>query len=144
MNPPKVIVNATPPEEWLRRVTRPTRIGDYEVPAGSLVAPSIYLLHRRDDLWDEPRQFRPDRFLNAKHPSNHFFPFGGGIRHCIGAALATYEMKLVLARVVARTELFIDPKYNPRPRWIGNFLGPSKNVPVVLRKRLVANEARAA
>jgi len=114
----------------VRRLNEPMRLGRYHLPAGSLVGPCIYLVHRRADLWEEPRRFNPGRFLDARHPSNHFLPFGGGIRHCVGAALATYEMKLVLARIVACTELKLDDGYIPRPRWIGNFLGPSRNVPV--------------
>ena len=128
----------------LRRLTQPMRVADYDLPAGTLIAPSIYLTHRRDDLWDEPERFKPERFLEARHPSNHFFPFGGGIRHCIGAALATYEMKLVLARVVAQTELTMDPSYVPRARWIGNFLAPSKNVPVVCTRRQHPSEVGTA
>jgi cytochrome P450 len=128
----------------LRRLTQPTRIADYDLPAGTLIAPSIYLIHRRADLWDEPERFKPERFQEDRHPSNHFLPFGGGIRHCIGAALATYEMKLVVARVVTQTELAIDPSYVPRARWIGNFLGPSNNVPVVCTKRTDASQTLAA
>lgn len=128
----------------LRRLTQTMPLAGYELPAGTLVAPCIYLVHRQADLWDEPERFKPERFLDARHPSNHFFPFGGGIRHCIGAALATYEMKLVLARVVACTELRLDDNYIPRARWIGNFLGPSKNVPVVCSERVVVPEERAA
>ena len=128
----------------LRRLTRPVRVASYDLPVGTLIAPSIYLMHRRADLWDEPARFKPERFLEARHPSNHFFPFGGGIRHCIGAALATYEMKLLLARVVTQTELTIDPRYVPRARWIVNFLAPSKNVPVVYVQRAPTPETRVA
>ena len=128
----------------LRRLRQPMRLGRYDLPPGALIAPCIYLLHRRPDLWHEPSRFRPERFLEARHPSSHFLPFGGGIRHCLGAALATYEMKLVLARIVTRTELKLDDGYIPHPRWIGNFLGPSKNMPVTLLRRGDPVEARAA
>ena len=88
-----------------RRLKEPMRVGDRELPAGTTVAPCIYLPHRRPDIWHEPKRFNPRRFLDERHPAHHFFPFGGGIRHCIGAALAIYEMKLVLARVFSRMEL---------------------------------------
>jgi cytochrome P450 len=86
-------------------------------------------------LWDEPERFNPTRFLDARHPSHHFFPFGGGTRHCIGAALATYEMKLIVSRIVMRADLRLDDGYVVRPKWIGNFIGPSKGVPVKFTAR---------
>ncbi len=128
----------------LRRLTQNMKVAGFDLPPGTLIAPSIYLVHHDAKLWNEPARFNPDRFLEARHPTNHFSPFGGGIRHCIGAALATYEMKLVLAQVVTQTELSIDPSYVPHARWIGNFLGPSKNVPVVRHEFTPAREMRAA
>lgn len=119
----------------LRQLTEPMRLAGYDLPAGALVAPCIYLVHRRADIWDEPERFNPKRFLDSRHPAHHFLPFGGGIRHCIGAALATYEMKLVLARMLTRTELKLAEGYVPHPRWIANFLGPSQDVPVVYTPR---------
>lgn len=73
-------------------------------------------------------------FSRGRHPSQHFFPFGGGTRHCIGAALATYEMKLILSRVVMCADLDPDERYVADPIWIANFMGPSKGVPVRLNR----------
>ena len=128
----------------LRRLNQPMQLGRYDVPAGSLVAPSIYLVHYRSDIWKNPERFNPDRFLDARYPSNHFLPFGGGVRHCIGAALATYEMKLILGRIVVRTELKLRSGYVPRPRWRVNFLGPSEDVPVTVLARTGTSETSAA
>jgi len=119
----------------MRRLTRAMRLGKTEFAAGTFLAPCIYLVHHRADLWDEPERFNPDRFLDLRHPSHHFFPFGGGTRHCIGAALATYEMKLVLSRIVMRADLRLDDGYIARPKWIANFIGPSKGVPVRFTRR---------
>jgi cytochrome P450 family 110 len=107
----------------LRRLTQPMRLGKSEFAAGTHVAPCICLVHHRADLWEEPERFNPNRFIEARRPSHHYFPFGGGIRHCVGAALATYEMKLILSRIVMGADLHLDGGYVPRPRWIGNFLG---------------------
>jgi cytochrome P450 len=74
--------------------------------------------------------------MEARHPSHHFLPFGGGTRHCVGAALATYELKLILSRIVMRADLRLDDGYVARPRWIGNVLGPSKDVSVRFSTRV--------
>ena len=69
------------------------------------VAPSIYLLHRRADVYDEPRAFRPERFLDKPPGTYTWIPFGGGVRRCLGASFAQFEMKVVLRELVARLDL---------------------------------------
>ncbi|NEP43370.1 MAG: cytochrome P450, partial [Okeania sp. SIO2H7] len=71
----------------------------------------IYLVHRREDLYPEPKQFKPERFLERQFSPFEFLPFGGGDRRCIGAALAQFEMKLVLATILSAVELeLVDDK----------------------------------
>jgi cytochrome P450 len=118
-----------------RRLQTPTRIGGRELPAGVVVSPCIYLTHRRPDLWAEPEQFNPDRFLGKKPTPYEFFPFGGGVRYCLGAAFATYEMKIVLAEILLRTELRLAPGYTPRMVRRGITFAPSEGVPVVVVAR---------
>jgi cytochrome P450 len=118
-----------------RRLQTPTRIGDRELPAGVVASPCIYLTHRRPDLWPEPEQFNPDRFLGKKPTPYEFFPFGGGVRYCLGAAFATYEMKIVLAEILSRTELHLAPGYTPRMVRRGITFAPSEGVPVVVAAR---------
>jgi cytochrome P450 family 135 len=88
-----------------RTLTRPRVIGDWELPAGIRVYPGIVLVHRREDLYPEADRFRPDRFLNGGTESYSWLPFGGGIRRCIGAALAQAEMAEVLRVVLSSVEL---------------------------------------
>src|SRR5262249_7235674 len=88
-----------------RELQAPVTIAGRELPAGVVLAPCIYLTHRRSDLWQEALRFNPDRFLGSRIDPYAFFPFGGGTRRCIGAAFATYQMKIVLARILARLEL---------------------------------------
>ena len=83
-----------------RVLPEPLRLGGQNRPAGVVVAPCIYLTHHHPDIWPEPHTFDPDRFLAKRGSPYEFFPFGGGIRRCIGAAFALYEMKIVLAQVL--------------------------------------------
>jgi cytochrome P450 family 135 len=88
-----------------RTLTKPRTIGGYELPAGIRVYPTIAVVHHREDLYPEPEQFRPERFLDGRAQSYAWLPFGGGIRRCIGAALAQAEMAEVIRTVVTRVEL---------------------------------------
>jgi cytochrome P450 family 110 len=115
-----------------RILHEPTRIGGRMLPAGVGVTPAIYLTHRRADLWPEPERFRPERFLGVRPNSLHFFPFGGGVRRCLGAAFATMEMKVVLAEVVRRADLRVAPGYRMRPVQRAITSAPSGGMPVVL------------
>jgi len=94
-----------------RKLTAPARIGGYELPAGAFVLPAIAALHYREDLFPQPDEFRPERFLNGGADTYAWIPFGGGVRRCIGAAFAEYEMRVVLRAVLERAELSApDPK----------------------------------
>jgi cytochrome P450 family 135 len=89
----------------LRRLTEPMEIGGRLLPAGVTVAPSIYLLHRRPDVYPDPRAFRPERFLERPPGTYTWIPFGGGVRRCLGASFAQFEMKVVLRELVTRLDL---------------------------------------
>jgi cytochrome P450 len=121
-----------------RRLHAPTTIGGRALPAGVVAAPSMYLTHRRPELWDEPAAFRPERFLGKRPTPYEFFPFGGGNRACLGAAFATFEMKVVLARMLARTEMRVVPGYQARIVRRGVAFAPSEGMPVVVDRRAAA------
>lgn len=80
-----------------RRLKAPMQIGGVPLPAGVTVAPSIYLMHRRADLYPDAGRFRPERFLEQRAGTYTWIPFGGGVRRCLGAAFAEYEMRIVLS-----------------------------------------------
>jgi cytochrome P450 len=88
-----------------RRLTEPMEIGGRLLPAGVTVAPCIYLLHRRPDIYPEPNRFLPERFLDSPPGTYTWIPFGGGVRRCIGAAFAQFEMQTVLRTLVSRMRL---------------------------------------
>ncbi|HEY6459219.1 MAG TPA: cytochrome P450, partial [Polyangiaceae bacterium] len=117
-----------------RVLQEPTRIGTLDLDAGAVVAPSIYLVHRRPSLYPEPERFRPDRFLGWKPAPWEFLPFGGGLRRCIGAAFAIYEMKMVLAALLPRVEMRLDGKRVPTARR-GVTITPGGGLPVVVTAR---------
>ncbi|MGH3969048.1 MAG: cytochrome P450 [Mycobacterium sp.] len=81
----------------VRLLTAPMQIGGVSLPAGAAVVPSIYLMHRRPDIYPDPERFRPERFLEQRAGTYTWIPFGGGVRRCLGAAFAEYEMRIVLS-----------------------------------------------
>jgi cytochrome P450 len=94
-----------------RKLTAAASIGGYELPAGTFVMPAIAAMHYREDLFPNPDEFRPERFLGGKPDTYVWIPFGGGVRRCIGAAFAEYEMRVVLRAILERAELSApDPK----------------------------------
>ncbi len=84
-----------------RTLKAPMRIGGYELPAGVKVVPSIYLVHRRPDVYPEPERFLPERFLDTPPGTYTWIPFGGGVRRCLGGAFAQFEMEVVLGELAA-------------------------------------------
>jgi cytochrome P450 family 135 len=90
-----------------RTLKAPMEFGGYELPAGIKVVPSIYLVHRRPDLYPEPERFLPERFLSRPPGTYTWIPFGGGVRRCLGGAFAQFEMEVVLRELAARAA--IDP-----------------------------------
>jgi cytochrome P450 len=109
-----------------RQVVAPYRIGEYEIPPGAHVAPSIYLVHRRPELWPEPTAFRPRRFLDGAPEPYSWIPFGGGTRRCVGAAFATLEMREVLRAAAERFALRPDREAGERMVRRGVTLAPAR------------------
>jgi cytochrome P450 len=84
----------------------PFELGGYEIPPGIEINPSIAGVHRRGTSYPEPREFRPERFLGDDAPDTYtWIPFGGGVRRCLGASFALMEMRIVVRRVLERTQL---------------------------------------
>ncbi len=84
----------------LRRLRRPLRIAGCSLPAGATVAPCTLLVHRRDDLYADPWSFSPHRFLDRRPAAGEWFPFGGSVRRCLGAAFAQFEARIVLGEIL--------------------------------------------
>jgi cytochrome P450 family 135 len=93
----------------LRKLTEPVEIGGYELPAGVSVAPCA---HHNPEVYPEPDRFLPERFLDNPPGTYTWIPFGGGVRRCLGASFAQFEMAVVLRELVRRHQ--IRPA-NPKP-----------------------------
>ncbi len=105
------------------------------LPPGTDVTPAIWLTHTRADLYEDPFAFRPERFLDAGPETYGWIPFGGGMRRCLGAAFAEFEMRIVLREVLGRCEL---RKASPEPERTGRrniTLSPQAGTPVVIESR---------
>jgi cytochrome P450 family 135 len=119
-----------------RKLTAPVEIGGYELAAGSFVLAAIGAMHYRDDVFPAPEEFRPERFLDAKADNYAWIPFGGGVRRCIGAAFAEFEMRIVLREFVARAELTAPDPKPERVRIRNITLAPAEGTRVLLRRPL--------
>jgi len=86
----------------VRLVKEPFELGDHVVPPGTLITPSVQLLHLRPVVYPDPATFRPERFLEQPPGTYTWIPFGGGVRRCIGASFALFEMRVVLSTLLAR------------------------------------------
>lgn len=118
----------------VRHVARPCRLGSLALERGAVVAPVAWLAQRHPAAWPEPERFEPQRFLEGGVRPWAWFPFGGGSRTCVGMAFAMEEIKVVLARVLARTELELAPGYVARVVRRSVTFAPSRGVPVVRRR----------
>jgi cytochrome P450 len=102
------------PPAWIlgRRAVAEDKLGEHVIPAGSVVAMSPYAMHRNPDLWDEPEEFRPERFTREQSVARTpfaYFPFGGGPRLCIGHNFALLEAQLITATVAQTYALELVP-----------------------------------
>ena len=118
-----------------RILKSPLHLMGYEFEPGTILAPCVYLTHRREDLYPQPEQFKPERFLERQFSPYEYLPFGGGNRRCIGAAFALYEMKLVLAKILSNFDLVLVDNHPVKPTRRGVTMAPAGNVKMVFKGR---------
>jgi len=116
----------------VRRLTEPVEIAGHLLPAGASVTPCIYLIHRRPDVYPEPARFLPERFLDTPPGTYTWIPFGGGVRRCLGASFALFEMKAVLSVVATRARLRAARPASERISRRAITLTPSRRAEVVI------------
>ncbi|MBE9216483.1 cytochrome P450 [Plectonema cf. radiosum LEGE 06105] len=113
---------------FVREVQEPVELLGYQIEPGNEIWGCIYLLHHREDLYPDSKQFKPERFIERQFSPYEFMPFGAGARRCIGYALAEFEMKLVLAKVVSGYNLALADNQPEKPQRRGVTLAPAKGV----------------
>lgn len=115
-----------------RVVKVPVSLRGYELEPDTVVLGSIYQTHRREDLYPEPEQFKPERFLERQFSAYEYLPFGGGSRRCIGLAFAQFEMKVVLAKILSRFEMALANNHEVRPTRRGLVTAPAENIQLIM------------
>ncbi|MFB2921804.1 cytochrome P450 [Aerosakkonema funiforme] len=111
----------------------PLQLIGYDLEPGTVLMGSIYLLHRREDLYPEPQKFKPERFLERQFSPYEFLPFGGGARRCIGFAFALFEMKIVLAEILSRLQLELADNREIKPKRRGLVTAPDRSIQLVVK-----------
>jgi cytochrome P450 len=101
----------------VRMLTEEFEVDGYRLPAGTRVTPSIYLVNRNPRVYEDPEEFRPERFLENGPETFSWIPFGGGIRRCIGASFAQLEMRVILRTVLSELEPSL-PADRGAARWL--------------------------
>ena len=115
-----------------RLLTREIELGGYRIPAGALVMPAITGIHFREDLYPQPDEFRPERFLERTPEPYAWIPFGGGVRRCIGAAFAQFEMRVILRTILERARLWAASPRRERSKLRNVTSAPARGCRVVL------------
>jgi cytochrome P450 family 135 len=119
-----------------RRLAAPATLNGNILPAGINVSPSIYLLHRRPEIYPQPEEFRPERFLQQPPDGYEWIPFGGGTRRCLGASFAMLELRVVLSTILGHAVLALVDKRPDRMTPKAVVLVPHRGVRVRLESRV--------
>jgi cytochrome P450 family 135 len=125
----------------MRKLTEPMRLGRYTIPAGVTVAPCIYLVHHRHDLYPRPFSFMPERFLERPPGTYSWIPFGSGVRRCVAATFAQLEMKRVLQTVLREVELSPVEGGSERATRSSVAFAPAGQAPAIVTRRLRGQRA---
>ncbi len=127
-----------------RRLAAPVELDGYQLPAGICVVLSMGLIQRSERHFPEPDEFRPERFLDGRTDPSTWFPFGGGVRRCLGATFASVEMRIVLREVLRRVELAVTDAPAERARMRHVTLAPGRGGSISVVRRKVAGSARGS
>ena len=115
------------------RITKSSmKIAGYQFDAETTLMPSIYLVHYREDLYPDAKQFKPERFFEHQYSPSEYLPFGGGNRRCLGYALAQLEMKLVLATILSKYQLALAEDKSVKLQRRGFTLAPAGGIQMVM------------
>jgi cytochrome P450 len=128
----------------MRRLIEPMRLGGYTIPRDTIVAPCVYLMHKRPDIYPDPTSFAPERFLDDAAGTYTWIPFGGGVRRCLAASFAQLEMKRVIEAVLDEVELRAAEARSEGPMRSSVSFAPDGGARVIAERRRAAAPSRAA
>jgi cytochrome P450 len=121
----------TPIPIVVRRLMAPMEVAGYKLPAGTVVAPCVHLIHRNAGIYPEPERFRPERFLERPAGTYTWIPFGGGVRRCLAASFAELEMRQVLKETLGSVRLRTFDTQSERVRKAAISFSPSRSALVI-------------
>jgi cytochrome P450 len=119
----------------MRKLVEPMELGGYSIPAGTTVAPCIYLVHHREDIYPHPFRFEPERFLGRQPDTYTWIPFGSGVRRCVAAAFAQMEMKRVMQTVIREVDLHVATSDSARPMRSSVAFAPGDQAQAIVTRR---------
>ncbi len=123
-----------------RQLADDLEVDGHLLQAGTDVAPTIWMTHTREDLYPEPFAFRPERFLGTGPDTYGWIPYGGGVRRCLGAAFAEFEMRLVLTAVLGRCDMRPGAEHAERVGRRNITLSPRGGTSILVTERRTARE----
>jgi cytochrome P450 len=130
--------------EFGRKLTTDLQLGEYHIPAGVILAPSINLVHHSSRYYSEPDEFEPQRFLDRRPDPAVWLPFGGGVRRCLGATFAQVEMRTVLREVLRKVELAATTAPDEPVRARHVTMVPRQGALVTVRRRISVDRVAMA
>jgi cytochrome P450 family 110 len=129
----------TPIVFFPRVVETPVRLCGWDLEPGTLLYGNIYLTHQREDLYPDPKKFDPERFLEKQFSPYEYLPFGGGVRRCIGAAFALFEMKIALVKILSEYSLALTDNSEVKPKRRGLVTAPASPIKMVVTGKRVSS-----
>jgi cytochrome P450 len=136
------------PPAWVgaRRSIEPFEFAGHTIPAGVPVNYSSWASHHLPDVFEQPEQFRPERFAPAAKaalPKGAYVPFGGGSRICIGMRFGQLEVKAIATRLLTEFDFELEPDYRLRIRQMPT-ISPRDGMPLIMRRRGGVRRRQAA
>nr|DAD54421.1 TPA_exp: cytochrome P450 enzyme 26 [Aphis glycines] len=93
---------------FTRELEKPLQLKNYIIPPLTTITVYPFILHRNEDIYPNPEEFIPERFLEEKNRANFLFgylPFSAGARNCIGQKYAMYQMKIVVSTILRNAKI---------------------------------------